>query len=54
MDFQEYGFESAGEFFALVAKVDMSTPAKVAAFKAWQENDGTRAELQKLIDGDAE
>ena len=46
--FKQVGFESEIEFHRLVAAADLSTPEKVQAFKAWQNNDGTKAGLLKL------
>lgn len=45
---QALGFASAEEFHRMVANADISTPEKLAAFKAWQENDGTKAGLDAL------
>ena len=45
------GFDSADEFHRMAAGADISTPEKLAAFKAWQENDGTKVGLQRLAAG---
>jgi len=42
------GFEDAAELHRLVAAADLSTPAKLAAFKVWQDQDGTKAGLLAL------
>ena len=44
----ELGFSSNGEFFRMVAAVDLSSPEKIAALKRWQKEDGTRAGLATL------
>lgn len=38
------------ELASLICKIDLSTPEKVAAFKAWQFDDGTLEGLQKLYE----
>lgn len=38
------------ELVSLICKIDLSTPEKVAAFKAWQFDDGTFEGLQKLYE----
>jgi hypothetical protein len=38
------------ELASLICKIDLSTPEKVAAFKAWQFEDGTLEGLQKLYE----
>lgn len=45
---QTLGFADAEEFHRMVANADMRSPAARAAFKDWQENDGTKAGLEKL------
>lgn len=42
------GFTSAEEFHRMVAAADISTVPRAAAFKAWQENDGTKEGLARL------
>lgn len=46
------GFKDSAEMYKLIASVDISTPAKLAAFTAWKE-DGRKSELLKLIEGDS-
>ncbi len=48
------GFADAREFHRLVASADITSPEKLTAFKAWQENDGTKAGLLALGGGSAE
>jgi len=43
------GFASLEEFSLLVASVDLRTGERFAAFKEWQENDGTKAGLLRLL-----
>ena len=38
------------ELARLICKIDLSTPEKVSAFKAWQFDDGTLEGLQKLYE----
>lgn len=45
---QSLGFDDAAEFNKLVAGVDMTTPEKLADFKAWQEDDGTKEGILEL------
>lgn len=45
---KQLGFESEKEFHHLVASVDLSTPEKTAAFKKWQDEDGSKGGLLKL------
>lgn len=47
----ENGFTSPDEFFSMVAKVDLTSAEKLQQFKTWQNNDGTKAGLEKLING---
>lgn len=42
------GFADEREFHRLVCCVDLTSPEKVAAFKAWQDEDGTKAGLLAL------
>ena len=44
-DAQSHGFDDAGDFFKMVSGADISTPDKLAAFKIWQESDGSKAGL---------
>lgn len=44
------GFSSSSEMFRLTATADISTPEKLARFKKWQEEDGTKAGLLSLSD----
>lgn len=47
--FKELGFESSAEFNKMVADVDLSSAEKIAVFKSWQENDGTKSGLEALL-----
>ena len=42
--------ELTKEHFELIPKIDISTPEKLAQFKAWQNNDGTIEGLRKLYE----
>lgn len=42
------GFNGIADFNACVSNVDLSSPVKVAAFKRWQEEDGTKLGLLGL------
>src|ERR1044071_7653107 len=42
------GFESEEEFHHLVSSADLSSPEKIAAFKRWQTEDGSKEGLLKL------
>lgn len=44
----QLGFESAAEFHRMVADVDLSSTERIAAFKHWQEHDGTKQGLMCL------
>lgn len=46
---QQYGFQDVQEFHAMVARVDLSSAAKLEAFRHWQRKDGTKAGLQELL-----
>lgn len=46
--FKQLGFAGAAEFNKMVSNADLSTPAKFAAFKAWQIGDGSKVGLEKL------
>lgn len=48
------GFESLQEFYRLVSTVKISTSEKLAAFKKWQTEDGTKAGLLKLFQAQSE
>ena len=50
----QLGFESLKEFNYLCGAVDISTPKKLAVFKRWQEDDGTKAGLLALMVEDAQ
>lgn len=43
------GFSSFGEMCRMVSSVDISTPDRLARFRAWQEDDGTKAVLEFVI-----
>jgi hypothetical protein len=45
---QSFGFADIAEFNRMIAAVDLSTPEKRAAFKSWQDEDGTKTGLVKL------
>lgn len=45
---QALGFDSAAEFYNLIANADITTPEKLAAFKHWQTEDGTKDGLIKI------
>lgn len=45
---KELGFESAAEFHRMVADVDLAGAERLAAFKRWQEHDGTKQGLMRL------
>ena len=45
---KKYGFESEREFHKLVSSVDLSSSQKIAAFKNWQNEDGTKEGILKL------
>ncbi len=45
---KDLGFKDKDEFYALVASVDITTTAELAAFNNWKLNDGTKAGLLKL------
>lgn len=42
--------ELTKEHFELIPKIDISTPEKLAKFKAWQNDDGTIEGLRKLYE----
>lgn len=48
---ESLGFADQAEFHRLVAGADVSTPARLAAFKAWQADDGTKSGLLALAGG---
>lgn len=43
------GFENTEEFSRLVASVDMSTTSKLWDFQQWQQHDGSKVGLMKLL-----
>ena len=45
---KDLGFENVLELNQLVASIDVSTPEKLASFRQWQMNDGTKSGLIKL------
>ncbi len=45
---QALGFQNVAEFNRMVAAVDLSTPERLAAFRRWQDNDGSKDGLQQL------
>ena len=48
LDLFDYGFADEAEFHHLVANADISSPEKLAAFKLWQYEDGSKEGLLKL------
>lgn len=45
---KELGFDSQQDFNSRLVSVDVSTPEKMAAFRKWQNDDGTKEGLLKL------
>lgn len=45
---KDLGFKDKDEFYTLVASVDITTTAELAAFNNWKLNDGTKEGLLKL------
>jgi len=45
---KQNGFVSLEEFNKIVANVDLTSADKIAAFKKWQDEDGTKTGLLKL------
>jgi hypothetical protein len=45
---RQFGFSNAAEFHYMVANADISTPERLAAFKRWQEDDGSKDGLARL------
>ena len=45
---KKLGFENQEEFSRMVASVDISSMDSLAAFKKWQNEDGTKAGLLAL------
>ena len=43
------GFADEREFHRMVASADVSTPAKYGRFKYWQDEDGSKAGLEKIL-----
>jgi hypothetical protein len=46
--FKQLGFESEAEFHRMVAGADLSSVERIAAFKHWQDEDGSKAGLEAL------
>ena len=46
----DFGFDSMQEFNRMVCKVDVRTRGKVAAFRDWQHDDGTKTGLTHLLE----
>jgi hypothetical protein len=44
------GFTSEKEFHSMVASVPLTSPGARGLFTAWQDNNGTKAGLQKIIE----
>ncbi|MNX78091.1 hypothetical protein D3C86_1096620 [compost metagenome] len=51
---KRFGFASQEEFNKMVSEVDLSDLKDLIAFKDWQNNDGTKDGLEKLINGKIE
>lgn len=49
---RKLGFENLAELLRLVAKVNLSSAGAIHDFKEWQNNDGTKEGLLKLIDSE--
>ena len=47
---QAQGFTNAEEMNKMVAEVDLTTAAGLAAFQTWKEEDGTKAGLVTLLE----
>jgi hypothetical protein len=45
---RDLGFDDAADMHRCVAAVDLTTPARLAAFVAWRDDDGTKAGLLAL------
>lgn len=43
-----FGFKDGAEFHSMVARLDISTPERLDAFRRWQMEDGTKAGLERL------
>ncbi len=46
---ETHGFKNEEEFHKLTCKVDISRPMNLARFKNWQDEDGTKKGLLKVI-----
>jgi hypothetical protein len=46
---KQLGFTDLNEFNKLVASVDLSTEDKIKNFKKWQDEDGSKDGLLKLM-----
>lgn len=46
-DVKELGFESLEEFFKLISSIDLTK--HLLSFKRWQQEDGTKEGLLKLV-----
>jgi hypothetical protein len=44
------GFEGAADYNRLTASLELETEEQKAAFQKWQDEDGTKEGLQKLIE----
>lgn len=42
------GFKGARDFHRHISAVDLSTPDKLAAYRKWREEDGTKEGMLKL------
>ncbi len=45
-----YGFSNEQEFHDMVAKFHPCTPLRLAMFRKWQQTDGTKVGLEKLLE----
>lgn len=51
---QEKGFADEKEWSSMVAAVDLTQPGMQLLFRNWQQNDGSKAGLQELLDTNVE
>jgi hypothetical protein len=45
------GFSSFAELAEMVGAVDLTIPGNLSKFEEWKEKDGSRAGLQRILDG---
>ena len=48
---KDAGFADMAEWSRMVARTDLSTPDKIAAFERWKHEDGSKTGLEKLPSG---